>query len=222
MTPVLRFEGITKEYSRRAGWFKRERFRAVEGVDLAIDPGQLVVIAGRSGAGKSTIARLMVGLTRPTAGRIIFDGVDLSDRRRWRELAGRRQIVFQNPYRSLSPRLTAAETVVEPARIIGRAASAPVLLKAVGLSAGLADAYPARLSAGQRQRLAIARALSTGPDLLVLDEPTSALDPIAAAGINEAVATLRSKMAVVLISHDPRARRAADRVIVVEDGRIAT
>lgn len=187
---------------------------------MDVYPGELLSITGRSGAGKSTVAQLMVGLTAPTSGSITFAGQTLNHRRPVGKLAGRRQIVFQNPYRSLSPRLTVGEIVIEPALIIGLSAAAPVLLERVGLSPEIISRYPSQLSAGQRQRVALARALSTDPDLLVLDEPSSSLDPIAAAGINRVIMGLIPKMAVVLISHDPAARRTADRAIVIAGGRL--
>ena len=221
--PLLVFDKVTKEYQRpRPGLHRSVSFTAVDRLDLAVYPGELLSITGRSGAGKSTVAQLMVGLTAPTSGSITFAGRTLNNGKPVKELAGRRQIVFQNPYRSLSPRLTVGAIVVEPALIIGLSADAPGLLERVGLSPDLVSRYPSQLSAGQRQRVALARALSTDPDLLVLDEPTSSLDPIAAAGINQVIMGLRTTMAVVLISHDPAARLTADRSIVIDGGRVSS
>lgn len=221
--PLLVFDNVTKEYQRRQPGLRRTvPFKAVDCLDMVVYPGELLSITGRSGAGKSTVAQLMVGLTAPTCGSITFAGRILNDGKPARDLAGRRQIVFQNPYRSLSPRLTVGAIVIEPALIIGMSADASVLLERVGLSPDLISRYPSQLSAGQRQRVALARALSTDPDLLVLDEPSSSLDPIAAAGINQVIMQLRTKIAVVLISHDPAARRTADRSIVIDGGRVSS
>lgn len=221
--PLLVFDQVTKEYQRRQPGLRRAvPFKAVDCLDMVVYPGELLSITGRSGAGKSTVAQLMVGLTAPTCGSITFAGRTLNDGKPSRDLAGRRQIVFQNPYRSLSPRLTVGAIVIEPALIIGLSADASVLLEKVGLSPDLLFRYPSQLSAGQRQRVALARALSTDPDLLVLDEPTSSLDPIAAAGINQVIMELRAKGAVVLISHDPAARLTADRSIVIDGGRVSS
>jgi len=219
--PLLAFEKVTKEYRRRQPGFRRSVvFKAIDSLDLAVYPGELLLITGRSGAGKSTVAQLMVGLALPTSGSVIFSGRRLTDSKSVRDLAGRRQIVFQNPYRSLSPRLTVGEIVVEPARIVGLDAVAVALLERVDLSPKLIRRYPSQLSAGQRQRVALARALSTDPDLLVLDEPSSSLDPIAAATVNRIISGLGPQITVVLISHDPLMRKAADRVLLIESGRL--
>ncbi len=219
--PLLVLDGVTKEYKRRqGGFFRQAALKALDSVSISVYPRELLLVSGRSGAGKSTLAQLMVGLTLPTAGSIAFAGRKLNGRGWPRELAGRRQIVFQNPYRSLSPRLAVGEIVVEPARIAGLPASAPALLDLVGLEPGLASRYPAQLSAGQRQRVALARALATDPDLLVLDEPTSALDAIAAAAVGEIILGLKASRAIVLISHDPKMRDRADRAVTVDAGRL--
>ena len=217
---MLVFEKVTKEYRRRQpGLGRHVSFKAVDSLDMAVYAGELLIINGPSGAGKSTVAQLMVGLKAPTSGRIFFDGEDISGPRSTRSLAGRRQIVFQNPYRSLSPRLTVSQIVLEPAGIIGLAADADALLDAVSLPGESGTRRAHQLSAGERQRVAIARALSTAPDLIVLDEPTSALDPLTAAAINSLILSLKNGRAVVLISHDNRMVRFADRAVSIKTGR---
>lgn len=221
--PILRFEKVTKEYRRRQPGFRQPvLFKAVDSIDLQVYSGELLLIAGRSGAGKSTIAQLMVGLAEPTSGSVVFAGKKTADARTMHEFAGRRQIVFQNPYRSLSPRLTIGEIIVEPARIVGRSADGPALLERVGLPVEFIGRYPSQLSTGQRQRAALARALSTDPDLLVLDEPSSSLDPPAAADIIRMILDEKAGRAVVLITHDHIAPRIADRIVHIEGGRLSS
>lgn len=218
--PILTLNEVTKEYKRNSGFLSSKTILALDHVSLDIFSGEILLLVGRSGAGKSTIAKLLVGLIRPTSGDVVFEGRKLDNKKFVRSIAGRRQIVFQNPYRSLSPRLTVVETIAEPAQIIGMSVSVPDLLDRVGLPRRLIDHLPAQLSAGERQRVALARALSTNPKLLVLDEPTSSLDPIAALGVNSIVEEIRADQAIVVISHDLRMRDAADRVIEVEAGRL--
>ena len=219
--PILTLNKVTKEYKLNSGFLSSKTILALDHVSLDIFPGEILLLVGRSGAGKSTIAKLLVGLIRPTSGDVVFEGQKLDNKKFVQSIAGQRQIVFQNPYRSLSPRLTVVETIAEPAQIIGMSVSVPDLLDRVGLPRRLIDHLPAQLSAGERQRVALARALSTNPKLLVLDEPTSSLDPIAALGVNTIVEEIRADQAIVVISHDLRMRHVADRVIEVEAGRLA-
>ncbi len=212
--PLMHLDNVSKVYGRGA----RAR-TAIDQVSLEILAGEAMAIIGPSGAGKSTLARLMVGLTRPTTGRVLFDGADLSVRSVEVKMYGRRQIVFQNPYRSLSPGLTVSEIIAEPARIVGRSVDLDRLSGDVGISAELLGRKPGQLSAGERQRVAIARALSTDPDLLVLDEPTTALDAISARGIGDLIAGQKGRRAIVLISHDPMLLSSTDRLVVVKFGR---
>ncbi len=217
--PILTLNKVTKEYKLNSGFLSSKTILALDHVSLDIFPGEILLLVGRSGAGKSTIAKLLVGLIRPTSGDVVFEGQKLDNKKFVQSIAGQRQIVFQNPYRSLSPRLTVVETIAEPAQIIGMSVSVPDLLDKVGLPRRLIDHLPAQLSAGERQRVALARALSTNPKLLVLDEPTSSLDPIAALGVNSIVEEVRADQAIVVVSHDLRMRHVADRVIEVEAGR---
>ena len=204
--------------------------RAVDGVTLTVAPGEVLALVGESGCGKTTLARCVLGVLPITHGEVRIDGVDIAsvrgcDRRR---LQRRAQIVFQNPYAALNPRMTVAMLVAEPLRLRGvprgqmrRAAVAG--LDRVGLGAVHLDRYPHELSGGQCQRVAIARALALEPGLLVLDEPTSALDVSVQAQILNLLGELRAALglAYLLISHDLAVvRQLADRIGVMQDGRL--
>ena len=225
--PLLEARGLTRAFRGRGG----ATVRALDGVDLDVGAGEVVGLVGESGSGKSTLARVLVRLERPDAGSVVVDGSDLLAARGARLAALRRtvQIVFQDPYLSLDPRLSVGASVAEPLEVqgeLGRAAireRAAGLLEAVGLVSAVAGRRPAELSGGERQRVAIARALALGPRLLVLDEPLSSLDPDAAARVADLLAELRASrdLAYLLISHDLAAVRGmAGRVAVMEGGRI--
>ena len=217
--------GLQVSYHRRG----LPELRAVDGVDLDVAPGEVVGLVGESGCGKSTLARAVCGLERPTAGSITFDGDavgPLGLRRRPARLA-RIQMVFQNPNASLNPRRRVGNQI-EDARAIHPAGhedapSIAALLADVGLDAGVAGRYPHEFSGGQRQRLAIARAMAAGPRLLIGDEPIASLD----ASLQAQVARLLRDVAVgsgaglLFISHDLSiVRTIADRVAVMRAGRI--
>ena len=220
MPPLLEVDGLVKHFPLRGlgVWLDTLRgrvppaVRAVDGVSLAIDPGETVGLVGESGCGKSTVARCLLRLIEPTAGHIGFDGVDLTAlaeeplRRRRRDI----QMVFQDPTASLNPRFTVRRTVEDPLRLhtdfnhAVRRERAREVLAQVGLGAELLDRYPHELSGGQRQRVNIARAIATEPRFVVLDEPTSALDVSLRARIILLLAELRAKlgMTCLFISHD--------------------
>ncbi|WP_159809675.1 ABC transporter ATP-binding protein [Cellulomonas citrea] len=221
----LELRGLQVSYRRRG----LPELRAVDGVDLDVAPGEVVGLVGESGCGKSTLARAVCGLERPTAGSITFDGdavEPLGLRRRPARLA-RIQMVFQNPNASLNPRRRVGNQI-EDARAIHpagheHAPSIAALLADVGLDAGVAGRYPHEFSGGQRQRLAIARAMAAGPRLLIGDEPIASLD----ASLQAQVARLLRDVAVgsgaglLFISHDLSiVRTIADRVAVMRAGRI--
>jgi len=207
-----------------------ETVRAVDGVSLAIRPGDVVALIGASGSGKSTLARLLLRLIEPTAGRVMFDGLDLSALApgRLRTLRRRMQIIFQDA--SLDPCMKAVDQVAEPllvhrpgAPAVEARERARGLLDEVGLQAAHADSYPHELSGGQCQRVSIARALALDPDFLVADEPVSALDPTVAFQVVSLLQEVQERrgMAMLVISHDMRlARRISRRTLVMDHGTI--
>ena len=237
MTALLEARGVGKSFRAPGGLFSGgvgrsgERIRAVDGVDLAVDPGECVALVGESGSGKTTLGRCLLRLVEPDRGEILFRGEDLRALGP-RALRARRrafQMVFQDPFDSLSPRLRvgsllaeplAAHRIVPPAKRRERVAE---LLARVGLPEEAAERYPHEFSGGQRQRIGIARALATGPDLLVADEPVSALDVSVSAQVLALLSRLQRELglAVLLIAHDlAMVERTADRVLVMRAGRV--
>jgi peptide/nickel transport system ATP-binding protein len=205
-----------------------EILRAVDGVDLEVRPGEALGLVGESGCGKSTVARCIVGLYEPTAGEIRFAGRTLKPNRTPEERR-RIQMVFQDPYSSLNPRMTVRQTLGELLRVhhvVPRdqvANRSAELLELVGLGPGSLDAYPRQFSGGQRQRVSIARALALAPELLVADEPVSALDVSVQANILNLLKRLRQQLglSMLFIAHNLAVvRHLCDRVAVMYLGRI--
>lgn len=206
--PVLALQGITKDFSLPG----RGTLRAVDDVSFGIRPGETVGLVGESGSGKSTTARIAMQLERPTAGRVLFDGQDITGTRgeALRRLRQEMQLVYQNPYASLNPRFSIEQVITEPLHAfrVGdaseRRARAQQLLVQVALPADTLQRKPAELSGGQRQRVAIARALALRPRLVVLDEPVSALDVSVQAQILELLVDLQHELGLsyLFISHD--------------------
>jgi peptide/nickel transport system ATP-binding protein len=230
--PLLEVEELVHEYrSARLGGGGGRTARAVNGVSLAVGVGETLAIVGESGSGKTTLARCVVGLVRPTGGRIRLEGTPLPPRvGAWgRALRRRLQIVFQNPDLTLNPRRTIVDAVARPLTLFGlgdrqtRRRLAARLLEAVGLGERYLDVLPAQISGGQRQRVAIARAFACRPDLVVCDEPTSALDVSVQATVLNLLAELQLKehCSYLFISHDLSVvRHIADRVAVLYLGRV--
>ncbi len=230
---LLRGEEVRVRFPIKRGLLRRTvaEVRAVDGVTVAVREGETLGLVGESGSGKTTLGLALIRMER-SEGRIRFEGSDIQgvSRGALRPLRARMQIVFQDPYGSLSPRMTAGEIVGEGltvhAREISRAERERRVAKAldeVGLSADMAGRYPHEFSGGQRQRIAIARALVLKPRLVVLDEPTSALDVSVQAQVVELLRSLqeRHRLAYLFISHDLKVVRAmAHRIVVMKDGRV--
>ena len=223
---LLVVNGLRAAYGRG-----RARATVVHGVAFGVAPGECVALVGESGSGKSTIARCIAGLHAPSGGELRFDGQQLAPKVRDRDRDARRriQIVFQNPYDSLNPRLTVTDSLARPLELFtgisGRQARREIgaLLGQVRLPARLADRYPAELSGGERQRVAVARALAARPDLLLCDEVTSSLDVSVQAAVLALLTELQRELglALLFITHDLGVvANIADRVLVLEHGLV--
>ncbi len=227
MTRALVVRDLVKHFPVRTGLLGRSvaRVRAVDGVSFELDAGSTFAIVGESGCGKSTVARLLMRLIEPDGGVIELQGEDLRalDAVALRQRRGRIQMVFQDPFGSLNPRMRAGDTLGEPLQLHtgldGPARSARVaeLLSLVGLRPDAASRFPHEFSGGQRQRLAIARALAAGPEVIVCDEPVSALDVSIQAQILNLLADLQQRLglAYVFISHDLAVVRQVARQLAV-------
>ncbi|WP_067500668.1 ABC transporter ATP-binding protein [Actinoplanes sp. TFC3] len=221
--PLLRVAEVRKHFpqTRRRGLRRLEPVKAVDGITLDVRAGETLGIVGESGTGKTTLARMMVGLIPPTSGSITFDGVPIT-RRRGRSV----QMVFQDPLSSLNPRRTIGESIADPLRLQGMTApriKVEELLVRVGLSRSLYSRYPHQLSGGMRQRVGIARALAPDPRLIVCDEPVSSLDVTTQAQVLALLEDIRRErgLTMVFVTHDLAVlRQIADRVAVLHSGRV--
>ena len=234
MTALVETRALSRYYAVRTGGLLRRQtaqLRAVDEVDLRIAPGETLGLVGESGCGKSTLGRMLVKLNPPTAGHLIFDGTDVTDMRGRDLLALRRamQIVFQDPFGSLNPRMSVGSIVMEPLLIHGARADratrdrVAATLEQVGLPARAARRFPHEFSGGQRQRVGIARALILRPRFIVLDEPVSALDVSVQAGIVNLLQDLQAELGLtyLFIAHDLAVvKHISDRVAVMYLGRI--
>jgi oligopeptide/dipeptide ABC transporter ATP-binding protein len=229
---ILEAEGVSKVFPGRAGFLgigRRPGVRAVDNVSLTIRRGETVGLVGESGSGKSTLGRALIHLRPATAGSIRFEGQELArtSAEELRALRRRMQIIFQDPYSSLNPRMTVQETLEETLRLLDlrgdRQTEVDRLIRAVGLGPAHAAAYPFQLSGGQRQRVAIARALAMRPSFVVADEAVSALDVSIQAQILNLLADLQAEFGLtyLFISHDLNVvRYLANRIAVMYRGRI--
>ncbi len=230
--PLLSARGLRKAFPLGARLIGRaQRLRAVDGVDLEVSRGGTLGLVGESGCGKSTLARLVLRLVEADAGLVRFDGEDVraASAPRLRALRRRMQIIFQDPFASLNPRMTVGDAIGEGLRIhrLGsaseREARVAELLRTVGLDPAHAQRYPHEFSGGQRQRIGIARALALSPELIVADEPVSSLDVSIQAQILNLLLELRERfgIAYLFVSHDLRVvRHVSDRVAVMYLGKL--
>jgi peptide/nickel transport system ATP-binding protein len=239
MTALVEVNDLAKVFDVSAPWLNRvidrrprQFVHAVDGVSFTIDKGKTLALVGESGCGKSTVARLLVGLYRPTRGRVEFDGHDTQslESSQLRQLRRRMQMIFQDPYASLNPRWKVQDIVAEPLKEHGLVAGEDALrakvaelLGSVGLAAADAEKFPHQFSGGQRQRISIARALATQPEFLVCDEPTSALDVSVQAQVLNIMKELQRKrgLTYLFISHNLAVvRHVSDQVGVMYLGRL--
>jgi len=233
--PLVDVRNLVKHYPGERAWLglgrPRRVVRAVDGVSFAITPGQTLGLVGESGCGKSTVGRTILRLQEPTAGQVVIDGREVFTlgARELRALRRRMQIVFQDPYSSLNPRMTVRQTLREPLAIhrlaagAGADAKVAALLEEVGLDSRLARSYPHELSGGQRQRVGIARALSVEPAFLVCDEPVSALDVSVQAQVLNLLMDLQQqrRLTYLFIAHDLAVvKHIAEQVAVMYLGKI--
>ena len=229
---VLEVRALAKSFFLKQGLFGKREFKAVQGVNFQLRRGHTLGVVGESGSGKTTMGLTLLRLHEPTGGEVIFDGqnlLTLSDRER-QAMRRRIQIVFQNPYASLNPRLSIGQTLIEPMTIHGigadaseREARARALLVKVGLGPETFGKYPHEFSGGQRQRVAIARCLTLNPEVLVLDEAVSALDVSVQAQVLNLLRDLQDELGLsyVFISHDLAVVRfISDEVLVMKDGQV--
>jgi oligopeptide/dipeptide ABC transporter ATP-binding protein len=231
---ILKIEGLVKYFPIKGGIFKHTigQIHAVDGVDLTVHAGETLGLVGESGCGKTTLSRTVLKLTDPTAGDIWFNGRDITrfTRKEMRPVRREMQIVFQDPYASLNPRMTVRDIIGEPLHIHNlygergqRRKRVDELLRTVGLSPEHANRFPHQFSGGQRQRIGVARALALNPQLVVLDEPVSALDVSIRAQVINLLETLQRDFGLtyLFVAHDLSVvRHVSDRVAVMYLGKV--
>ncbi|KAB8126588.1 ABC transporter ATP-binding protein [Gracilibacillus oryzae] len=231
---LLELKNISKSYktAKVMPWKKAKQINALQDVSLTLEPGICTGLIGKSGSGKSTLARVIMGLEKPDAGQVIFKGADLSElnANSLKKMRRHFQMVFQDPYSALNPRMTIGKSIAEPLENYEKWNTAQTedkvkeLLEEVNLKAADAYKYPGQFSGGQLQRINIARALALRPELLVLDEVVSSLDTIAQVQVLDLLIKLQQKfqLSYLFISHDMHATKyIANQFIVMDHGEIA-
>ncbi len=233
--PLLEVRGLKMHFPITEGIIARRKIgevKAVDGVDLTIQRGETLGLVGESGCGKTTMGRCILRLEKPTAGAILYNGVDIAglDRRSLVALRRKIQVIFQDPYSSLNPRQKVGSILAEPMRVHGlepdaakRTARVRELLSVCGLNPNFADRYPHEMSGGQRQRVGIARALAVDPEFIVCDEAVSALDVSIQAQVINLLEDLRDKfnLTYLFIAHDLSVvRHLCQRVAVMYLGHV--
>ena len=229
--PILALCGVTQRYRlpRTGLWGMRRTLTAVDAVDLAVRPGQAIGLVGESGAGKTTLTRMLTGVERPASGDVLYEGRSIwtSGEEHWLEFRRSVQVVLQNPRSSLDPRMRVGRSLLEPLRSLRIAGDHVARVRAtlgqVGLDEDALDRFPHEFSGGQLQRITIARALTTRPKVLIADEPVSALDVSIQAQILNLLRDLVADLGLglVLIAHDLSVvAYATGHVAVMADGRI--
>jgi oligopeptide/dipeptide ABC transporter ATP-binding protein len=232
-TPILEVADVKKHYSARAGLFgDKTTVKAVDGVSFSVMPQESFAVVGESGCGKTTLGKLVLALEKPTAGRVLFDGADTASMSsaELKRMRAQMQVIFQDPYSSLNPRMTVEDIITEPWIIHGmhmdpavRAQKLAKLLDDCGIAKSFLQRHPHEFSGGQRQRVGIARALALDPRLVVADEPVSALDVSIQAQILNLLKDLQKerKLAYLFISHDfSVVRHLCTRIAVMYLGRV--
>ncbi|MDT0527916.1 ATP-binding cassette domain-containing protein [Micromonospora sp. DSM 115977] len=230
---LLEVEGLTKSFSSGRDWLGRRTkwSHAVKGVSFTLERGECLAVVGESGAGKSTVGRMVLRLIEPDSGSVTFDGMNVlaTKPKQLRELRQRMQMIFQDPYSSLDPRMTIKDAVAEPFLVHTdkdrgtREREAVELLDKVGIGSRYLGRYPAELSGGQLQRVAIARALTMKPSLIVCDEPVAALDVSVRAQVLNLLRDLQEELglAYLFVCHDlALVEVIADRVMVMASGEV--
>ncbi|HRW19556.1 MAG TPA: ATP-binding cassette domain-containing protein [Dermatophilaceae bacterium] len=229
--PVIELQGVHVVHRSRTGkLFRPDTVHAVKGVDFQVSRGETVGIVGESGCGKSTVAKVMVGLQKPTEGRVLFHGKPIGHNAAARRELGRAvSVVFQDPATALNPRMSVRDQLLDPLGVHGigteasRLSRVRELVHLVGLPQSALEVLPRQISGGQRQRVAIARALALEPDIIVADEPTSALDVSVRAQVLNLLTDLKEQLGLglVFISHDMNTiRYVSDRIAVMYFGEI--